>query len=172
MAEMEWSRRKATQSWQHLSAQGPDRDARWAVIWDTKRKAEIDGRNTAIEKSEAAALDRARHLLRMAFVVYEIREPSGVVFLMETDIRARVGLPPEPPASLQTPMPGALEASAADESLRGDDLAQAMIEVHGNRAAGVARENARAAVTAGQVAVAKNWLRVVETIQLRKPGVP
>jgi hypothetical protein len=49
------------------------------------------------------------------------------------------------------------------------DLAHAMIEVHGSRAAGVARENARAAAVAGQVAPAKNWLKVVEAIQRQTP---
>ena len=38
------------------------------------------------------ALDRARHLLRMGFVVYEIRAPQGSLFLGETAIKARLGL--------------------------------------------------------------------------------
>src|SRR5579862_8163138 len=101
MAQMEWPRRhKSTLGWQHLSAREADTGARWTVIWDTKRNAESDGRNTAVEKVEAAALDRARHLLRMGFVVYEVRDPSGSIFLNETDLRARGGLQPDPQATL------------------------------------------------------------------------
>ena len=36
---------------------------------------------------KSAALDRARHMLRMGFVVYEIREPSGALFLDEAAIQ-------------------------------------------------------------------------------------
>ena len=92
-----WPRKnKATLSWQHLSARPPESSERWAVIWDTKRNPDADGRNTAVEKFESAALDRARHMLRMGFVVYEIRGPSGSVFLEEAEISARFGLRPDP----------------------------------------------------------------------------
>jgi hypothetical protein len=57
-----------------------------------------------------------------------------------------------------------------EEVLRDDDLACAMIEVHGDRAASVARNNARAAAVAGQLIPARNWLRVVEVIQGQRPG--
>jgi len=71
-----------------------DTGERWTVIWDTKRKPGMDGRNSAVERFEAGALDRARHMLRMGFVVYEIRQPSGLVFLGEAGIRERLGLQP------------------------------------------------------------------------------
>ena len=44
-------------------------------------------------------------------------------------------------------------------------LASDMIDVHGRKAAAVARENARAAALAGQAAQAKSWIRVLGTIQ-------
>jgi len=69
-----------------------DSGERWRIIWDTKRRGADDSRNTALEKFEVDALDRARHLLRMGFVVYEIRAPQGSLFLGETAIKARLGL--------------------------------------------------------------------------------
>ena len=96
MKQREWPRqKKPSLSWQHLSAREPESGERWTVIWDTKRKAGAGGRNTAVEKHELAALDRARHLLRMGFVVYQIRDPSGAVFLETAAIRSRLGLKPE-----------------------------------------------------------------------------
>lgn len=50
-------------------------------------------------------------------------------------------------------------------------LARGMIEVHGAAAADVARENARSAALAGQMAVGRRWLRVVGLIQ-RRPAPP
>ena len=52
-----------------------------------------------------------------------------------------------------------------------DALAHAMIEVHGDRAADVARNNAREAALAGQGAPAKNWLKVVDAIQRQQRAV-
>ena len=49
-----------------------------------------------------------------------------------------------------------------------DTLAHDMIEVHGTRAAAVARENARAAALAGQAMQAKSWIRVLGIIQRRQ----
>src|SRR5690242_9283180 len=54
-----------------LPRETADSGERWRIIWDTKRRGAGDGRNTALEKFEGDALDRARHLLRMGFVVYE-----------------------------------------------------------------------------------------------------
>jgi hypothetical protein len=48
-----------------------------------------------VEKSEGAALDRARHLLRMEFIVYEIRGPDGTVVIEEAAIKQRFGIAPK-----------------------------------------------------------------------------
>jgi hypothetical protein len=48
-----------------------------------------------------------------------------------------------------------------------DDLARDMIDVHGADAAGVARENARAAACSGRPNEARNWIRVIDLIQRR-----
>ena len=53
-----------------------------------------------------------------------------------------------------------------------DELASALIAVHGGNAAGVARENARSAAVAGQADRAKAWLRVVAVIQRDRAGIP
>jgi hypothetical protein len=86
----EWLRKpRSSMSWHHLSASQSDNGARWSIIWDTERKPAPDGRNTALEKLESGALARTRHILRMGFFVYEIREPSGAVYLDEEGIRER-----------------------------------------------------------------------------------
>lgn len=84
-------RPRASSSWQHLARSEGDDGKRWLIIWDTTRRPDSEGRNTAAEKLKTAALDRARHMLRMGFVVYEIREPSGSLFLDETAIREQLG---------------------------------------------------------------------------------
>jgi hypothetical protein len=60
-----------------------------------------------------------------------------------------------------------------DRSNEDDDgqLARDMIDVHGADAARVARENARSAALAGQMAQARRWLRAVGLIQ-RQPARP
>jgi hypothetical protein len=95
MASQGWpNRTKSTLSWHYLAAPTTDNGERWNVIWDTTRKPGADGRNTAVEKFESAALDRARHMLRMGFIVYEIRGPTGALFLEEAGIKLRLGLQP------------------------------------------------------------------------------
>jgi hypothetical protein len=90
----QWPRQsKPTLSWQLLSGRDRDSGERWTVIWDTKRRPGTEGRNTAVEKFQHAALDRARHLLRMGFIVYEIHDPSGAVFLDEAEIQRRLSMP-------------------------------------------------------------------------------
>jgi hypothetical protein len=51
---------------------------------------------------------------------------------------------------------------ANEQSLAGD-----MLDVHGPKAAAVARDNARAAALAGQRPQAKFWIRVLGLIQQR-----
>jgi len=40
----------------------------------------------AVEKTQAEALDRARRFLRLGFVVYQIRDAKGLVFMDEAQI--------------------------------------------------------------------------------------
>jgi len=83
---------KSSFAWQNLSVGTADNGERWSVVWDTARKPGTEGRNIALEKLESGALERARHMLRMGFIVYEIRQPSGLVFLEEQGVRERLGL--------------------------------------------------------------------------------
>jgi len=85
------ARPRSNTNWQHLAVSESDDGKRWRIIWDTTRRPEGDVRNTAVEKVQSAALDRARHMLRMGFIVYEIREPSGTLFLDEPGVRAQLG---------------------------------------------------------------------------------
>jgi hypothetical protein len=95
MATTEWPRKtRSTLSWQHLAGHDADNGDRWSVIWDTQRRLDEGSRNTALEKFEASALSFARHMLKMGFIVYEIRNPSGSVFLEELGIKERLGLQP------------------------------------------------------------------------------
>lgn len=90
----EWMRKpRTTSTWFHPSATQADNGQRWSIIWDTERKPEPSGRNTALEKTEQGALDRTRHMLRMGFIVYEIRQPSGSVYLEEAGLRERFAEP-------------------------------------------------------------------------------
>jgi hypothetical protein len=89
----QWPRKAYSNSnWHHLSATEFDNGERWSIVWDTQRRPGVDGRSTALEKLEHGALERARHILRMGFIVYEIRQPSGSVFLEEAGVRQRLGL--------------------------------------------------------------------------------
>jgi hypothetical protein len=94
-ATKQWPRKSYSgANWHHLSVAESDNGERWSVVWDVQRRPDLEGRNTALEKLESSALDRARHILRMGFIVYEIREPSGSVFLEEAGVRQRLGLQP------------------------------------------------------------------------------
>ena len=68
-----------------------DKGERWAIVWDTHRRLGLEGRSIAREKLESGALQRARHMLRIGFIVYEVRQPSGSVHLTENTLRQRLG---------------------------------------------------------------------------------
>ena len=88
----QWPRKFAGRSsWHRLSVTEVDNGERWTIVWDTQRRPGLEGRSIAREKLEHGALDRARHMLRMGFVVYEIREPSGAVYLDGDALHQRLG---------------------------------------------------------------------------------
>jgi hypothetical protein len=80
-------------NWHRITmAVGIEQAPFWTVTWDTSRR---DGTcNTAQDATQSAALDRAKQMLRMNFIVYQIREPSGAVFLEEAEIMERLGPKP------------------------------------------------------------------------------
>jgi hypothetical protein len=86
--------RRQGSNWQNLKVRDFDNGDRWAILWDTVSRPDSETHNRAVEKSENAALDRARHLLRMGFFVYAIRDPGGTLLFDEAAIRQRLGLGP------------------------------------------------------------------------------
>jgi hypothetical protein len=74
-----------------------------------------------------------------------------------------------PPANLLSPL-GTLfdKAIVMTDEIDDDALARDIIDVHGSRAATVARDNARAAALAGQGMQARSWIRVLAIIQRRQ----
>ena len=90
----QWQRKSyGGSTWHRLSVTEVDNGERWTIVWDTQRRPGLEGRSIAREKLEHGALDRARHILRMGFVVYEIREPSGSIYLAEEALRRRFAEP-------------------------------------------------------------------------------
>lgn len=63
----------------------------WTVRWDVKRRDGSDCWCTALAQTEAGALERAQHFIRLGFVVYAIRDPQGGVFMDEAHLAERFG---------------------------------------------------------------------------------
>ncbi len=64
----------------------------WTVMWDTTRNP--GAFNQAHHMTEAAAIDCARQFLRLGFIVYSIRDASGIETMNEAAINSH--LKPEP----------------------------------------------------------------------------
>lgn len=58
----------------------------WTVWWDMHRRPGEEQWSRAVEKTQAEALERARRFLRLGFVVYQIRDAKGLVFMDEAQI--------------------------------------------------------------------------------------
>lgn len=58
----------------------------WTVWWDMHRHPGEQQWSRAVEKTQAEALERARRFLRLGFVVYQIRDAKGLVFMDEAQI--------------------------------------------------------------------------------------
>ena len=74
---------------------------RWVISWETRRP-ESGIWSQAIEKSQAAAVERAKHLLKLGFIVFRITGPTGV-FLEEDEIVKRLQPPPPAPKKPRIP---------------------------------------------------------------------
>jgi hypothetical protein len=61
----------------------------WTIWWDMHRRPGKEGWSRAVESNEAEALQRAERFLKLGFVVYEIRDPKGLVFMDEAAISKR-----------------------------------------------------------------------------------
>lgn len=70
----------------------------WTIWWDTERRPGVERWNSATALTEAGALDRAQHFVKLGCVVYAIRNPDGAVYMDEAQIRARFSQKPKPAA--------------------------------------------------------------------------
>jgi hypothetical protein len=61
----------------------------WTIWWDMHRRPGKEGWSRAVESNEAEALQRAERFLKLGFVVYEITDPKGLVFMDEAAISKR-----------------------------------------------------------------------------------
>ncbi|MBU6507469.1 MAG: hypothetical protein KGQ82_08215 [Alphaproteobacteria bacterium] len=75
-----------------------DTGERWVIFWETRRP-QSGNWSEAIEKSQAAAIERARHLLKLGFVVFQITGPAGGIFMVEEEIAQRL----QPSATVKKP---------------------------------------------------------------------
>ena len=57
-----------------------------------------------------------------------------------------------------------------DDGAEQQRLARDLIAVHGNEAPAVARGNARTAALAGQLVLAKSWIRMLSIVQRQQAG--
>jgi hypothetical protein len=108
----------------------PETGAPWTVLWDTTRRT--DGQwSTAHAKSEAEALERAAHFVRLGFVVHAIKNPSGTVVMNAEDVAGRFGptrAPPRPAPEGEIQDEVRREARSDEQSARG--ILRSFVEDH------------------------------------------
>jgi hypothetical protein len=68
-----------------------ENDMAWTILWQTMPVTERW--NTANAETEAGALDRAKHFLKLGFPVYAIRAADGSLYMDEEQLSARFGAP-------------------------------------------------------------------------------
>ena len=74
--------------------ENPEPTPSWTVIWNTSRHA--DASNKAQHMTEEAAIDCARRFLRLGFIVYSIKDASGVETMNEATINKQLKPAPLP----------------------------------------------------------------------------
>ena len=71
----------------------------WTIWWDTERRPGTGRWNVASALTEAGALDRAQHFVKLGCIVYTIRNPDGAVYMDEAQLGVRFAVkPPAAPA--------------------------------------------------------------------------
>jgi hypothetical protein len=90
----------------------PEKGPPWTVLWDTTARAAGDW-STVHAQSEAVALERAAHFVRLGFIVHAIMNPSGSVVMDAADIARRFGPTRDAPPASEREMQSA-EQSARD----------------------------------------------------------
>jgi hypothetical protein len=61
----------------------------WSIWWDTERRPGTGRWNVASAQTEAGALDRAQHFVKLGCIVYAIRNPDGAVYMDEAQLATR-----------------------------------------------------------------------------------
>jgi hypothetical protein len=80
----------------------------WTILWDMHRRPGNEGWSRATERNEGEALQRAERFLKLGFVVYEIRNPEGLVVHDKAAIRKRFkSMPGSEPPHQQAPVAAA-----------------------------------------------------------------
>ena len=64
----------------------------WTIWWDTRRRGEDERWNEAGADTEAGAIERAAHFLRLHLIVHAIWKPDGTLFMDEAQIVERFGI--------------------------------------------------------------------------------
>lgn len=90
----------------------------WVVLWDTAKRS--DGNwSTVRTQSEASALERAAHFVKLGFVVHAIKDPSGVVVMDAASIAGRFGAADSAASKPARERPVRSDEEAAREVVRG-----------------------------------------------------
>ena len=72
-----------------------DTGERWTIRWETRRPDGVRW-NEAVTNSRESAVERAKHLLKLGFIVHDISGPDGV-YLNEKEALQQLGPPPAAP---------------------------------------------------------------------------
>ena len=76
----------------HVERSRPhDSGAGWTVLWETRKLSDDARWSAAPAGSEADALERAQHFLRLGFFVHAITDPLGAVVMDAAAIAGRFG---------------------------------------------------------------------------------
>jgi hypothetical protein len=90
----------------------------WVVLWDTAKRP--DGNwSTVRTQSEASALERAAHFVKLGFVVHAIKDPTGAVIMDAATIAGRFGVVESAPPKPMRNRPVLSDEEAAREVVRG-----------------------------------------------------
>jgi hypothetical protein len=63
----------------------------WTIWWDMHRHPSEAQWSRAVEDTQTEALNRAHRFLKLGFVVYQIRDAKGAVFMDEAQITQHFG---------------------------------------------------------------------------------
>lgn len=104
----------------------PETGPPWTVLWDTTRRT--DGHwSTTHARSEAEALERAAHFVRLGFAVHAIKNPSGTVVMNAEDVACRFGPTRTPPRPAHE---GEVQREARSDEQSARDILRGFVEDH------------------------------------------